>query len=320
LYSFHYLQDAPIISVEDHPELGGNINGPSLIRAPDWLHDPPGKYLLYFAHHEGRSIRLAASDALTGPWKLVQPDPLDLERSLFATKPPEPENLHPEAHEFISLGEDGDYPHIASPDVWVDHETEQFRLYYHGRLEDGRQRSRVALSRDARKFTARMETIAPSYLRLFRHDDWFYAIAMPGQLYRSRDGLSGFEAGPRLTEEPIRHHALLQDNGQWYVFWSRVGDTPERILMSTLEITPDWLLWKFGDGFEVHRALKTWEGADLVPRASRYGASMQRENQLRDPAIFTEDGKIYLLYAVAGEQGIGIGELRSIRLHQAAYD
>jgi hypothetical protein len=39
---------------------------------------------------------------------------------------------------------------------------------------------------------------------------------------------------------------------------------------------------------------------------------MQRANQLRDPAIFEEDGKIYLLYAIAAEQGIAIGELKRI--------
>ena len=32
-------------------------------------------------------------------------------------------------------------------------------------------------------------------------------------------------------------------------------------------------------------------------------------NPLRDPAIFEEDGRVYLLYAVAGESGIAIAEL-----------
>jgi hypothetical protein len=31
-------------------------------------------------------------------------------------------------------------------------------------------------------------------------------------------------------------------------------------------------------------------------------------NQPRDPAIFAEDGQIYLLYAVAGESGIAIAK------------
>jgi hypothetical protein len=39
---------------------------------------------------------------------------------------------------------------------------------------------------------------------------------------------------------------------------------------------------------------------------------MQPVNQLRDPAIFEDSGKIYLLYTVAGEQGIAIGELRNL--------
>jgi hypothetical protein len=97
VFSFHYLNDAPIVSVQEHPELDGNINGPSLIRAPEWLDNPPGKYLLYFAHHEGRSIRLAFSDHLTGPWRTVTPGPLELEHSMFASSPPDESQLHAEA-------------------------------------------------------------------------------------------------------------------------------------------------------------------------------------------------------------------------------
>ncbi len=312
MFSFHYLNDAPILDVGEHPALEGNVNGPSLIAAPEWLVDPPGKYLLYFAHHEGRSIRLAASDDLAGPWKIITPPPLDLERSLFASTPPADSELHPEARQYIEAGADGNYPHIASPDVWVDHETEQIRLYYHGRLEDGRQRSRVALSRDGLNFAARMETIGSPYFRIFCHDGWFYALAMPGQLYRSTDGLGNFEAGPRLTTEAIRHHALLQQDDQWFVLWTRVGDSPERILLSMLHTPDDWQQWGFAETIEIHRAQKTWEGADITPRASQYGAIMERANELRDPAIFVEDGKIYLLYSIAGEQGIGIGELRKL--------
>ncbi len=309
MFSFHYLNDAPIISVENHPQCQGNTNGPSLIEAPAWLHNPPGKYLLFFAHHEGRSIRLAASNKLTGPWKIIAPAPLDLGHSLFVVSTPDASQLHPEARAFIEAGADGNYPHIASPDVWVDHDNRQIRLYYHGRLEDGRQRSRVALSGETLNFSAHPEIIAPSYLRLFRHYEWFYAFAMPGQLYRSRNGLGNFEEGPCLTDEPIRHHALLKHRGQWYVFWTRVGDTPERILVSRLETGTDWRKWRFGETAEVHRAQKPWEGADLPADASNYGGIMQRVNQLRDPAIFEEDGRIYLLYAIAGEQGIAIGEL-----------
>lgn len=310
MFSFHYLNDAPIISVQDHPDLEGNVNGPSLIAAPGWLANPPGKYLLYFAHHEGRSIRLAASDNLTGPWKLVKPGPLDLEHSMFAEAAPSEADLDPEAKLYIEAGSDGLYPHIASPDVRVDEHQREIRMYYHGRLANGLQRTRLALSRDGLNFTARLPVLGLPYMRLFPHGGWYYAIAMPGQTYRSRDGLDDFEAGPRLTREPIRHHAILEHEGQCYVLWTRIGDRPERILLSELNIAADWQDWRLGATHEIHRAEKPWEGAILAPRASQPGACMEPVNQLRDPAIFQENGKIYLLYAVAGEQGIAIGELR----------
>jgi hypothetical protein len=309
VFTFNYLVDAPLISVDRHPQLGGNINGPSLIRCPDWIDRPPAKYLLYFAHHEGSSIRLATSDHLRGPWKLHEPHPLELEASGFAVTAPALNDLHPEAQAFIDRGADGNYPHIASPDAIVDHQNQQVRLYYHGRMHNGLQRTRVALSSNGFDFVAQPETLALPYLRIFQEQDSYFAIAMPARLYRSRDGLNDFEEGPGLTDEPIRHHALLRHEGQWYVFWTRVGDTPERILVSTLEAGEDWRYWRFGATAEVHRAQKSWEGADLPADASRYGAIMQPVNQLRDPAIFEEGGRIYLLYAIAGEQGIAIGEL-----------
>ena len=115
-----------------------------------------------------------------------------------------------------------------------------------------------------------------------------------------------------MTTEPIRHHALLRYDSQWYVLWTRVGDFPERILLSSLDTPADWQQWSFTETHEIHRAQKSWEGADIRPQASEYGACMQRVNQLRDPAIFEEDGKIYLLYAIAGEQGIAVGELKKL--------
>ena len=309
MFRFEYLGDGPLLCVDNLPQLHGNINGPSLIRCPDWIAEPPAKYLLYFAHHEGRSIRLALADRLTGPWRLRQPPPMQLSDSHFAVEPPQIEELDAEARRFIDNGEDGNYPHIASPDAWVDHERQQIRLYYHGRMHNGLQRTRVALSTNGVDFCAREEVLASPYLRLFKQDDWYYALSMPAQLYRSRDGLTNFETGPRLTNEPIRHHALLHYRQQWYLFWTRVGDQPERILVSPIHTAAGWRHWRLGEAREVHRPRQPWEGADLAAEASRYGAIMQRVNQLRDPAIYQEDGRIYLCYAFAGEQGIAIGEL-----------
>ena len=310
MFDFTYLVDGPIISVDAFPQLGGNINGPSLIRCPDWIAQPPAKYLLYFAHHEGRSIRLALSDHLRGPWRLHTPAPLHLNDSYF---PPaiESARLDPTVRELIAKGEDGNYPHIASPDVWVDHDNREIRLYYHGRLDNGLQCSRVALSKDGVNFTARKKSWPPPISGYSNRTTGFTPSPCPPELYRSRDGLGNFEAGPCLTNEPIRHHALLQPSGAVVAVLDPCR-RPARTHSGIRQFRPI-LTGRAGDSGKhgkYTRRDETWEGADLPAEASKYGGIMQRVNQLRDPAIFEEDGRIFLLYAIAGEQGIGIGELR----------
>jgi len=51
------------------------------------------------------------------------------------------------------------------------------------------------------------------------------------------------------------------------------------------------------------------EGADLPLDISMRGMVPTRVRQLRDPAIFIENDRTYLLYTVAGEQGIAIAEI-----------
>jgi hypothetical protein len=79
------LVDGPIISPDLHPSIGRNIQGPSLIRAPDWIEGRRGDYYLYFADHKGRYIRLAYADQLAGPWTIYPPGSLQLEQSGFLT-------------------------------------------------------------------------------------------------------------------------------------------------------------------------------------------------------------------------------------------
>jgi hypothetical protein len=107
----------------------------------------------------------------------------------------------------------------------------------------------------------------------------------------------------------MRHAAVLVRDDQLLVFWTRVGDAPERILLSRIDLTPPWRDWQDGAPVEVLRPERDWEGANapLLPsvRSVAYGIV----NQLRDPAIFEEGGRTYLLYSVAGERGIAIAEV-----------
>jgi hypothetical protein len=62
---------------------------------------------------------------------------------------------------------------------------------------------------------------------------------MPGIFYLSRIGLSNFAQGSTLFTRPMRRTALALDGSVLSVFYTIVGDCPERILLSTIELTPD---------------------------------------------------------------------------------
>jgi hypothetical protein len=297
----------PILRPGMDVRMGENLNGPSLLRVPDWVERPLGRYYLYFADHRGSYIRLAFADALEGPWTVFAPGVLPLEESLF---PATRAALTGGDAALERLYERGFlYCHVASPDVHVDDARGEIRLYYHGWHEDRSQCSRVAISRNGLSFRALPEVLGPSYLRVFRWHGWHHALAMPGMLLRSRDGLGGFETGPQLFPDEMRHAGLLLRGEELLVFWTRVGDAPEHVLLSRIALRGDWRSWRTGEPESVLRPEWEWEGSDLPIAPSRRGFVAEPVHQLRDPAVFEEDGRTWLLYAVAGERGIALAEL-----------
>jgi len=318
------LLDGPIITEATHPSIGANIQGPSLLRIPDWIEGRLGRYYLYFAHHKGSYIRLAYADDLLGTWTVYPPGSLQLGQSHFRIEPPEatPEKVDALIARARSMGRarwlDGlghdlvkelTWPHIASPDVHVDHENERIVMYFHGLESFGNQLTRVATSQDGIHFEARPNVLGRNYWRAFSHDGYTYALAMPGQLYRSREPLTGFEAGPLLFNPDMRHSALLKRDDTLYVFWTQVGHVPERILLSTINLSGNWESWQETDSTEILRPETDWEGGDAPLEPSVRSVAYGHVNQLRDPAIYVEDDDVYLLYAVAGESGIAIAKL-----------
>jgi hypothetical protein len=209
-----------------------------------------------------------------------------------------------------SAVESSTLPHIASPDAHVRPDRREIVLYYHGLDAFRSQHTRVATSTDGIHFTARPELLGNSYFRAFAHDGHWYAIAMPGIVYRSSDGLTAFEPGPTLFPPTMRHSAVLRRGDSLLVFWTRVGDAPEHVLLSIVDLAGDWKSWRAGAPIDVLWPELAWEGADLPVRPSVRDAINVRVRQLRDPGVFEEDGHTWLLYAVAGESGIGIAELR----------
>jgi len=311
------LLDRPIITPELDASLGPNIQGPSLIRVPDWIPGRLGNYYLYFADHKGRYIRLAYANNILGPWKIHVPGSLQLEGSFLLTEPPsgpaaalERLRAAPKAVNFSNDPfTEATTPHIASPDVHVDEANRRIVMYYHGLNGLQQQVTRVATSQDGIRFEARPEILGRTYFRTFPHQGYTYALAMPGQFYRSRDALSDFEQGPLLFNPNMRHSALLKRGNTLFVFWTQVGDAPESILLSTIDISGDWSNWAETRPVEVLRPERAWEGADAPLAPSLRSTAYGHVNQLRDPAVFEEDGRVYLLYAVAGESGIAIAEI-----------
>ena len=294
------LQNNPIIRPDMLPgNAAGNINGPSLIRGPAWLPEPLGNYYLYFAHHHGKLIRLAYADRLQGPWKVHQPGTLHLRQALNCKH------------------------HIASPDVHVDEERQEIRMYFHCPHKGiGSQKSFVALSRDGLHFNVAPEVLGKSYFRVFRWQNTWFATSRGHLIYRSKDGLTQFVESPgplprRQARKDndmlphVRHVALERVGSLLWMYYTNTGDAPERILRRSVQLTDDWKTWRASAREEVLSSEYDWEGADVPIQRSSRGAAKGREHALRDPAIFTDtDGRRYLLYAVAGESGIAIAELK----------
>lgn len=308
------LPGNPIIIADDSGAIGNDVNGPSVIRVPDWVPSPLGRYYLYFAHHKGKHIRLAWANEPGGPWTLYEPGTLSLAESWFPTGIISTDGLPPDMAKRVderrASGDDPLYTHVASPEVIVVPEDHEIRMYYHGMQENGSQATRVAISHDGIHFTARPQVLTRPYLRIFKWQGYYYGLAMPGVFYRSKTGTDNFEEGPTLFNANMRHTGLVVRGNLLYVFWTQVGDAPERILLSTIDISGDWRRWQASSPTLVMQPETVWEGAELPVLASTRGAIEEPANQLRDPFVFEEAGNTWLFYSVAGEAGIGVARLQ----------
>ncbi len=318
------LVDRPIIAPAMLPgDEGESINGPSLIRVPDWVPNRLGRYYLYFAHHNGKYIRFAYADDLAGPWTLKEGGllPVDEQRALRG--------------------------HIASPEAVIDEESRQIYLFTHGtpRVGEGPQVTTVAVSSDGVAFRDLGTIVGPAYLRVFRHEGTWYGLTGSGVLRKAERLGAPFEEvaaiigqdildalDPWLRREPgavpadqrpqkgeeryaIRHVGTDLHNGRLYVYFSCVSHRPERIIATVVDLKGPPETWRARGTIEVLQSERTWEGADLPLAYSKGGSVIKyryahnRVRELRDPAVYREGNDAWLLYSTAGEYGIGIAKL-----------
>jgi|TARA_B110000285_G_C15120839_1_gene617034 hypothetical protein len=80
---------------------------------------------------------------------------------------------------------------------------------------------------------------------------------------------------------------VLVENNILYVFFSRVGNSPERIVYTAVDLNPDdWKEWKSGPVYELLSPEMKWEGSKLPITPSLKGEIAYPVNQLRDPYIY----------------------------------
>jgi hypothetical protein len=316
------LSENPLLTVKTSASLGDNINGAAVIRVPDWIERPLGRYYMYFAHHMGAFIRLAYADQISGPWKIYEPGVLPVrDTAFFRPQPDPPENL------------ENFYTHVASPEVFVDVEHRRLVLWAHGWWTEGTrwpvgeaaarqwanrngygQYTQAALSRDGLRFEVQPAITRTSYLRVFPHEGWFYGMARLGLLLRSRDPLSAFEPGANPFGETeyrgrIRHVAVHRRGAALYVFFTAIGDAPERVMVSTIELFGDWNSWKASPAVTVLEPAASYECPELPNTPSTAGDIKGPARQLRDPFVFEDGGRTLLFYSICGEQGIAAAGL-----------
>lgn len=115
-----------------------------------------------------------------------------------------------------------------------------------------------------------------------------------------------------------RHVAVLKKGNVLHIFFSRGGDCPERILVSTMLLHSNWKAWRPSEPVELLRSETEEEGVHLPIRPSRFGSIHEPVHELRDPAIYEEGDKLYLLYTGAGEANICGAELEILEDSQQA--
>ena len=318
---------------------GRNINGPSMIRIPDWIPanrraNPNAQYYLYFGHHSGDYIRMAWSSNIEGPYTLYDDFRNSGDRGVLDN-----------ANDDIFLGNNTriEENHLSSPDVHVDNENQRIILYFHSGSsffvngdEQNRQVTWVSTSPYGLEFYDNIEPVhlGTSYFKVFEANGDLYALDNGSNINRAPSlnnpwrAPNGHDFRDRLwdrnpsghvfqddipvpsSELRVRHTGVHVDGDTLLAFYSRRGEFQERIQLSTVDISRDWSQWNPSyPPMEILTANPGWEGGQRTIRNSETSAATD-VNQLRDPDIFQdEDGQLYLFYSGNGEEGIGVARL-----------
>ena len=226
----------PVIDISTFERVGGdgvendsgtttptaeNIDGPSIIRIPDWIPaservNADAVYYAYFAHHGGDNIRLAWSASITGPWNLFNAQGSTApDSSVGGTETPGDGVLdldlgdRSQANGTLRAVEGsrvGITRHVASPDVLIDNVNQRIVLGFHSppAIGPNAQKSFVATSKYGLNFNPAPENgpanlgfqgeagqgfrdviLGESYFRVFQVGGQGFAYSNNGNLWQA---------------------------------------------------------------------------------------------------------------------------------------
>ena len=181
--------------------------------------------------------------------------------------------------------------------------------------------SQPAVSTDGLHFTAQPAITQESYLRVFQRGGVMYGMSRLGVLLRASDPLASFTVGPNAFRDSeygsnrVRHVAFVPRGDRLHVFFTAIGDAPERMLMSTIDMTREWAGWRVSAPVAVMQPDADYECGRMPVAPSAVGDIFEPARQIRDPHVLEDGGledggKTYLFYAICGEQGVAGAELK----------
>lgn len=280
-----------------------NIYNPCLIKTPKWIQHPLGKYYLYFASHlRGKKIYMAFSNqSLHGPWILYKNGVLNTLSTNSCDR--------------------GSYRYVSAPDIHIDEKRKKIIMYLSCFSNQNWPHNSTIISEsdDGIHFDSGFLFKGPFYFRLFRYHNTFYALAKYGNIggillrciSHCLDKNATFEMGYDIVIPNMRHSSIFVYHDHLLVLYSKANDLQESIYLAIINTTSSWNLWNSSSqDILIMKPEKTYKGAQLKKHYSKWGPSpLFPVNQIRDPFVYIENKKIYLLYTVAGEKGIAIARL-----------
>ena len=323
--------------VDPSPKSGcdhGNIMTPSLISIPQWLRQEVDifknqSYLGFYSQHStptghdervgaNRTLGLFVIDDLVGSWSDVS---------------------HLLKVDAKSVACDS----VHGPDVQVDSVNRRLVMYVHGHgclMTSGR--------RTAKQPTFKLESTdglfwQPS--RQTQHDESSQHTSLPlvlGDLFYTRyfsmnDNVFIFA---KSQEDPlgyltvvcskslsitnqqrvrllkgVRHFSIHRVLDVLFIFFTLITDSPERIMLGTIDLTKPCLEWAIFPGPIILQPELHYEHGGVAVSPSKAGsAGCKVKHELRDPFFFAKDTTEsvlsgWLLYVVKGEGGIALSKV-----------